>query len=130
MEQEVVDRITDNLQGNSKNYFTVNPDWYVVCSITDRSDIASESVRVNGTVTIKTTAGHVLSTVSAQTNKQDFSVSGPAPINKSLQTSAVNEVINGLVQRATGPIQDAVETEIQTREKIISAQNLARRRQI
>ena len=127
MEQEVVDRISDQLQGNGNIVVsTVNPDWYVVCNITDRPDLVGQTVRVNGTVTTKTTDGHVLNTISAQTNKQDFNLNPgtPAPLNKALVDSAVREVIQGLSQRAIGPIQDAVEVEIQTRDKIVKAQTL------
>jgi hypothetical protein len=72
-------------------------------------------------VTIKTaTDGSVLKTVSAQTNKQDFSVSsGPTPLNKTVVISAIRELIGGLFQRSVQAIEDAVATEIDTREKSI-----------
>ena len=128
MEQEVCDRISDQLQSNqSIALSTVNPDWFVTVSIVDKADLVAQTVRVNGTVTIKSTDGHVLNTVSAQTNKSDFNTSPgtPAPLNKALVDSAVREVIGGLSQRAVGPIQDAVEVEMATREKIIKAKFLA-----
>lgn len=127
MEQEVCDRISDQLQGSANiQLSTVNPDWYVVCSIQDKSDLVALTVRVNGTVTIKSVDGHILNTVSVQTNKQDFNTSPgvPAPMNKALVNSAEREVISGMAQRAVGPIMDAVETEMATRDKIIKAQGL------
>lgn len=127
MEQEVCDRISDQLQGNaSVALSTVNPDWYVVCNIVDKPDLVGQTIRVNGTVTIKTTDGHVLNTISAQTNKQDFNTNpgAPAPLNKALVDSAVREVIGGLSSRAINPILDAVEIEMATREKIIRAKTL------
>ncbi len=127
MEQEVCDRISDQLQSSPNiQISTVNPDWYVVCSITDTADLVAQNVRVNGTVTIKSVDGHILNTVSVQTNKQDFNTSPgvAAPMNKALVENAKREVIGGLAQRAIGPIMDAVETEMATREKIIKAQTL------
>ncbi len=126
MEQEVVDRISSLLQDNSNIALsTVNPDWYVVCNIIDRQDVAGANVRVNGTVTIKSTDGHVINTVSMQTNKQDFALSPGTPLNKQLVEKAVAEVIDGLVVRAITPIQQAVDLEMQVREKIIQALNLS-----
>jgi hypothetical protein len=127
-EQEVVDRISDQLRDNGKIAIsTVNPDWFVVCTIQDKSDLVGQTVRVNGTVTIKTTDGHVIDTVSVQTNKQDFNMSpGTAsPINKVLSENATREVINGLSERAVPPINRAADTEIETRDNIINAQNFA-----
>lgn len=126
MEQDVVDRITNDLQSNSNVVVsTVNPDWFITCNITDRTDTAGGSVRVNGTVVIKTTDGHVLNTVSTQTNKSDFSLQPGTPVNKRLQDNAAREVIQALFERARDPISSAVDTEIQTRDKIIKAQRLA-----
>jgi hypothetical protein len=125
MEQDVVDRISDDLKSNSKVVVsTVNPDWFIVCNIVDRTDTAGASVRVNGTIVIKTTDGQVLNTVSTQTNKQDFSLSPGTPVNKRLQDNAAREVIQTLFERAREPISTAVDTEIQTRDKIIKAQRL------
>jgi hypothetical protein len=128
MEQEVCDRISDQLQSNnSVKVSTVNPDWFAVVSITDKPDLVGQTVRVNGTVTIKTTDGHIIDTISVQTNKQDFNLTPgtPAPMNKALVDSAVREVIEKLAGRAINPITDAVETEMQTRAKIIEANTLA-----
>lgn len=125
MEQDVVDRISGELQNNSNVVVsTVNPDWFVTCNIVDRTDTAGGSVRVNGTVVIKTTDGHVLNTVSTQTNKSDFSLQPGTPVNKRLQDNAAREVIQALVERCREPISAAVDTEIQTRDKIIKAQRL------
>lgn len=125
MEQEVVDRVSADLQNNSKaKVSTVNPDWFVQCNIFDRTDTVGASVRVNGTVVIKTVDGHVLNTVSMQTNKQDFSLTPGMPVNKALANKGVAEVINGLVDRIRQPLIDAIDVEIQTREKLMNAQNL------
>lgn len=125
MEQDVVDRISSDLQNNPHaKVSTVNPDWFVQCNIVDRTDTVGASVRVNGTVTIKTVDGHILNTVSMQTNKQDFSLTPGTPVNKALFDRGVREVIQGLVDRARQPIAEAVEVEMQTREKLMKAQNL------
>lgn len=126
MEQDVVDRISAELSGNTNVVVsTVNPDWFITCNILDRTDTAGGSVRVNGTVVIKTTDGQVLNTVSTQTNKQDFSLQAGTPVNKRLQDNAAREVIQALVDRAREPIATAVDIEIQTRDRIIKAQRLA-----
>jgi len=126
MEQSAVDGISARLEGNSSIALsTVNPDWYVVCNIVDQTDIVSGTVRVNGTVTIKTTDGHVINTVSVQTNKQDFSLQPGAPLNKAMVQGAVQEVISGMTERAVRPIQEAVDLEIGVRDHIISAESLA-----
>ncbi len=126
MEQEVVDRISADLQTNSKaKVSTVNPDWFVQCNIFDRTDTPGASVRVNGTVVIKTPDGHILNTVSMQTNKQDFSLSPGMPVNKALANKGVAEVINGLVDRVRQPLAEAIDIEIDTREKLVTAQTLA-----
>lgn len=126
-EQQVVDSITSRLQENQYIVIsTVNPDWNVSCRVDDNTDFASMNVRVNGTVTIKTAKdGAVINTISAQANKQDFSASGTAPVNKALITSAMREVIQELSQRSIQPIEQAVVTEIDTREKIEKAKSLA-----
>ncbi|MBX9688952.1 MAG: hypothetical protein K2X27_19750 [Candidatus Obscuribacterales bacterium] len=125
MEQDVVDRISNELGSNPNvKVSTVNPDWFVQCNIFDRNDTAGGSVRVNGTVVIKTVDGHVLNTVSMQTNKQDFSLTPGFPVNKALAMKGVTEVISGLVDRARQPLADAVEIEMQTREKLMTAQSL------
>jgi hypothetical protein len=128
MEQEVVDRITDQLAGNADiKVSTVNPDWMAVVNIVDKTDNIALNIRVNGTLTIKTRDGHVIDTISVQTNKQDFStaVGTPQPLNKALVDSAAREAIDRLAERAISPINDAVAVEMQTREKIIQANGLA-----
>ena len=125
MEQEVVDRVSGDLQSNPRaKVSTVNPDWFVQCNIFDRNDTGGGSVRVNGTVVIKTVDGHVLNTVSMQTNKQDFSLTPGMPVNKALANKGVAEVISGLVDRIRQPLAEAIDIEIQTREKLMNAQNL------
>ncbi len=127
MEQEVIDKVTDQLQSdNDLKISTVNPDWTGVVSIVEQTDNLALTVRVNGTMTIKTRDGHVLNTFSVQTNKQDFNTSPgtPAPMNKALVESARREAIQQLTERAVGPIQDAVQVEMQTRQKIIQAMEL------
>lgn len=125
MEQDVVDRITNELQSNPNvKVSTVNPDWYVECSIFDRTDTGGGSVRVNGTVTIKTLDKHVLNTVSVQTNKQDFSLTPGMPVNKALADRGAREVISSLVDRARQPLSEAVDIEMQTRSKLMQAQIL------
>jgi hypothetical protein len=128
MEQEVCDRIGDQLQSNTNiKISTVNPDWFAVVNIIDKPDLVGQTVRVNGTLTIKSTDGHILDTISVQTNKQDFNLNPgtPAPMNKALVDSAVRELIEKLSDRAINPINDAVATEMQTRTKIIEAHTLA-----
>lgn len=122
-EQQVVDSLSSQLQEDGNIVLsTVNPDWLVTCRIEDHTDIAALTVRVNGTITIKTAAGeNVLNTISAQANKQDFSTGAPTPLNKALVTSAMREVVQELSQRAVRPIEDAVVTEIDVREKLASA---------
>ncbi len=125
MEQDVVDRITNDLQSNPNvKVSTVNPDWFVQCNIFDRTDTGGGSVRVNGTVVVKTSDGHILNTVSMQSNKQDFSLTPGMPVNKALFDRGVREIIQGLVDRARQPLSDAVDIEMQTREKLMQAQNL------
>ena len=97
------------------------------CRIEDHTDIVALTVRVNGTVTIRTVAeGCVLNTISAQANKQDYSTGGPSPLNKSLVESATREVLGQLCQRAVQPIEDAVVGEMFTREKIVKAEGFLR----
>jgi len=126
IEQQVVDAISSQLQDNGNIVIsTVNPDWNIVCGINDNTDISSMTVRVNGTVTITTVKdGQVINTISAQANKQDFSVSGPQPLNKALVTTAMREVIQELSQRSVPPIEQAVITEIDVREKLNTAKAL------
>lgn len=125
-EQSAADQIAAGLSSNPDVVLsTVNPDWYVVCNIVEQPDIVAGNVKVNGTVLIKTTDGQVINTVSVQTNKQDFSLQPGAPLNKAMVDSAVREVIAGMADRASGPLQDAVKIEMSTRDYIINAQMLA-----
>ena len=122
MEQDVVDRITSQLQDNpSISLSTVNPEWYVVCNITENLNQASGSIRYNGTVIIKTVSGQVLNTVATQKYNQDFSLNPGAPMNKALVDGAAKDVIASLSQRALGPIQEAVVVEMDTRDHLIKA---------
>ncbi len=126
IEQEVVDRITSQLQDRQDIVIsTVNPDWYVVCNITERLDQVSGAIRYNGNVTVKTKDGHVISTTAVQKYNQDFSLQPGAPLNKALVDGAAREVIGGIVGRAVGPIQNAVDVEMQMRDKVIQASQLA-----
>lgn len=123
IEQSAVDRIGSDLsQIPNVVISTLNPDWYVVCNVVDSNDVASGSVKVNGTVTIKTVDGQVIHTASLQTNKQDFSLQPGAPVNKALVTQATRELLGGMAQRIRQPLQEAVAIEIETRDKIIDAQ--------
>ncbi|CAN5159587.1 hypothetical protein BH10CYA1_BH10CYA1_31400 [soil metagenome] len=124
-EQEVCDRINGQLQSNQDVALSpTNPDWYVVCNIKEMLDQNSGQIRYNGTVTTKTTAGHIISTVSLQKYNQDFSLTPGAQLNKKLVDNAVQDVIGGLTERAIGPIQQAVEVEMETRERMIKATRL------
>lgn len=126
MEQEVVDGINGRLSGDpSIALSTVNPDWYVICNILDKTDFQQMAVRVNGTVTIKTTDGHVVDTVSTMVNKQDFAVSPGQGVNRVLIDRAIREVISALVDRATPKIMMAVQIEMATRQKVVDAYKLA-----
>jgi hypothetical protein len=126
MEQAVVDGIVSDLQNNPNvAVSTVNPDWYVVCNISESTDQVGGTARANGTVTIKTVDGQVLNTVAVQTNKSDFSLSPGAPLNKALVQKGIQEVISGMVDRARQPLEDAINIEIATRDKIITAETLA-----
>jgi hypothetical protein len=121
-EQEVVDRISGQLQNNQDVMLsTVNPDWYVVCNIKEMLDQNSGQIRYNGVVTTKTTKGHIINTVSLQKYNQDFSLTPGTQLNKKLVDNAVQDVIAGLCDRAAGPIQHAIEIEMETRERMIKA---------
>lgn len=126
MEQDVVDRISNQLQSNEGVVLsTVNPDWYVVCNIKENIDQASGQIRYNGTVLVKTTDGHVLGTYAVQKYNQDFSLSPGAAPNKALVDGAARDVISALAQRAVMPIQQAVLVEMETRERVVQATELA-----
>jgi hypothetical protein len=83
-------------------------------------------IRYNGTVTVKTPDGQVVSTISVQKYNQDYSVEQGAPLNKKLVDSAAREVIDAASQRATDKIQEAVEIEIKTRDQISTAEKLSK----
>ncbi len=126
IEQEVVDRITNSLNNiGDVAVSTVNPDWYIVCNITEQLDPNSGSIRYNGSVITKTAGGQILNTVAVQKYNQDFSVGGSTQLNKKLVDNAARDVINSASQRVVGPLQNAVMIEMQTRERIIRAQTLA-----
>ena len=126
IEQDAIDQISNQLQ-NDPNVVvsTVNPDWYVVCNIQERIDQASGSIRYNGTVTIKTTDGQIINNIAVQKYNQDFSVTPGAAPNKFLVDSAARDVVSGMADRAVGPIQQAVVTEMDTRNKVDAAMQLA-----
>lgn len=126
IEQEIVDRVTNSLLNLSDVVVsTVNPDWYVVCNINENLDQGSGSIRYNGSIIVKTAGGQVLNTVAVQKYNQDFSLSGGAQLNKKLVDNAARDVINSSANRVVGPIQQAVIVEMQTRDRIIQAQELA-----
>ena len=126
IEQDIVDRISNELSNNPKvAVSTVNPDWYVVCNIKENMDQMSGQIRYNGNVLIKTKGGQVLGTVAVQKYNQDFSLSPGAPLNKALVDRAARDVIAAASERAMAPIERAVDTEMDTRDKIIKAQMLA-----
>jgi len=122
IEQEAVDRISTGLQDLQNVVIsTVNPDWYVVCNIQENTNQMSGAIRYNGTVTVKTTDGQVVSSIAVQKYNQDFSLQPGAPLNKKLVDNAARDVIGGMSERAMGPLQQAIQTEMDTREKVIGA---------
>lgn len=126
IEQEIVDRVTNSLSNTSDVVVsTVNPDWYIVCNITEQLDPNSGSIRYNGSVITKTAGGQVLNTVAVQKYNQDFSVRGSSQLNKKLVDNAARDVINSASNRVVAPIQNAVMVEMETRDRIIRAQNMA-----
>jgi hypothetical protein len=130
-EQEVVDHITDRLQElQTVALSTVNPDWYVVCNIKENLDQRSGQIHYNGTVIIKTAdaSGTILGTVAVQKYNQDFSLQPGAPLNKKLVDGAVREVIAGLSDRAMQPLQQAIDVEMETRDRMIKATELGQDR--
>lgn len=122
IEQEVCDRLSMGL-GNSHDVMisTVNPDWYVVCTITEKTDQNTGQIRYNGTVTVKTRDGQVITTASVQKYNQDYVVPGQQ-LNKRLVDNAARDVIQAVSDRSLAPIQQAVEIEMETRQKIIEAE--------
>jgi hypothetical protein len=126
IEQDVVDQISGQLQNTEDVVLsTVNPDWYVVCNVQEKMDQMSGQIRYNGTVTIKTTDGHVIGTYAVQKYNQDFSMSPGTPLNKALVDKAARDVIGQLANRAIGPLQQAVQIEMETRERVGKANELA-----
>jgi len=126
IEQEIIDHIATKLEGDAQVVLsTVNPDWYVLCKIHEINDQVSGQIRYNGTVTIKTQDGQVVSTVAVQKYNQDFSLQPGAPLNKRLVDSAAQEVITAISDRVVAQLKEAVETELSTRDKIIKAQSFA-----
>ncbi|MBZ0185480.1 MAG: hypothetical protein K8F91_04445, partial [Candidatus Obscuribacterales bacterium] len=126
IEQEIVDRLTARLSQNPNiAVSTVNPDWNVVCNIKDSMDQMSGQIRYNGSVLVKTNSGHVIASVAVQKYKQDFSLTPGAPLNKALVDRAAREAVAGAADRAQGPIENAVQVKMDTREKIIKAQIMA-----
>lgn len=126
IEQEACDRIAQAL-ANSRDVqiSTVNPDWTVVCTITDKMDQNSGQIRYNGTVTVKTSDGQVINTVSVQKYNQDFSLTPGTPLNKRLVDNAARDVIQAVADRSVQPIETAVQIEMETRQRIIQAEILA-----
>lgn len=126
IEQEIVDHISGQFEGDpSVVISTVNPDWYVICNVKENLDQMSGQIRYNGTVTIKTGDGQVVSTDAVQKYNQDFSLQPGAPLNKKLVDNAARDVINGISERAVYKIRQAVETELRTRDAVIKAEGLA-----
>ncbi len=126
IEQEIVDRISNNLSNNSDVVLsTVNPDWYVTCNIHENIDQASGAVRYNGSVIVKTSTGHVISTKAVQKYNQDFSLTPGAPLNKKLVDNAARDVISSTADRVVPDLQQAVMVEIETRDRIIKAEEMA-----
>ncbi|MBS1957781.1 MAG: hypothetical protein JST89_26585 [Cyanobacteria bacterium SZAS-4] len=125
IEQEVCDRISMGLS-NSQDIIisTVNPDWLITCSIIERTDQNTGQIRYNGTVTVKTRDGQVITTASVQKYNQDYVVAGQQ-LNKRLVDNAARDVIQAVSDRSLPPIQQAVEIEMETRQKIIDAETKA-----
>lgn len=122
IEQEVCDRLNMGLANSGDIVIsTVNPDWFVVCTITERNDQSTGQIRYNGTVTVKTRDGQVITTSSVQKYNQDYVVPGQQ-LNKRLVDNAARDVIQAVSDRSMPPIQQAVEIEMETRKKIIEAE--------
>lgn len=130
IEQDIVDKISVQLEQNPDVAIsTVNPDWQVVCTIKENMDQYSGQIRYNGDVVVKTMKGQVITTVAVQQYKQDFSVTPGAPLNKALVDRAAREATSGAAARAIPRIEQAVQTEMDTRGKIITAQIQAEQKQ-
>lgn len=125
-EQQIVDEIKAPLQNNPQIVLsTVNPDWYVICNVLSKTDPAQLSVTCNGTVTIKTSDGHVIDTVSTEVTKQDFAVSPTTSLNRVLIDKAAREAISTVAQRAVPRILDGVTIEMDCRQKVVDAYRMA-----
>ncbi|PWU01949.1 MAG: hypothetical protein C5B53_02245 [Candidatus Melainabacteria bacterium] len=126
IEQEIVDNISSRFDGDPGVVLsTVNPDWYCICNIHESNDQVSGQIRYNGTVTIKTGDGQVVSTVAVQKYNQDFSLQPGAPLNKKLVDNAARDVVSAISERAANQLRDAIQTELQSRDQIIKAETLA-----
>lgn len=122
IEQEVCDRLNMGLANSGDIVIsTVNPDWFVVCTIIEKTDQNTGQIRYNGTVTVKTRDGQVITTSSVQKYNQDYVVPGQQ-LNKRLVDNAARDVIQAVSDRSMPPIQQAVEIEMETRKKIIEAE--------
>jgi hypothetical protein len=122
IEQEVCDRLSMGLS-NAQDIVisTVNPDWFITCTIVEKNDQVTGQIRYNGTVTVKTRDGQVITTSSVQKYNQDYVVPGQQ-LNKRLVENAARDVIQAVTDRSLPPIQQAVEIEIETRKRIIEAE--------
>lgn len=122
IEQEVCDRLSMGLS-NAQDIVisTVNPDWFITCTIVEKNDQVTGQIRYNGTVTVKTRDGQVITTASVQKYNQDYVVPGQQ-LNKRLVENAARDVIQAVTDRSLPPIQQAVEIEIETRKRIIDAE--------
>jgi hypothetical protein len=134
IEQDIVDYISNQFSNDPNVVIsTVNPDWYVLCNMSGNENRFTGEIHSNGTVTVKTADGQIISTVSGQKYNQDYSsqLGKPgnwqgAPLNKQLVESASREVVNSLGERATAKIKDAVQVEIQARDQIAQAESLSK----
>jgi hypothetical protein len=122
IEQEVCDRLSMGLS-NAQDIVisTVNPDWFITCTIVEKNDQVTGQIRYNGTVTVKTRDGQVITTSSVQKYNQDYVVPGQQ-LNKRLVENAARDVIQAVTDRSLPPIQQAVEIEVETRKRIIEAE--------
>jgi hypothetical protein len=124
-EQQVVDRIIAELERSPDIIVsTINSDWFVKCSIKEINDQRSGQIRYNGTVTVTTADGQTINTTSVQKYNQDFSLQREEPLNKALVEGAAHRCVDEMSSRALEPIEDAVHTEMRTREMVLKATKL------
>jgi hypothetical protein len=124
-EQDVADRISGQLEQMPNVVLsTVNPDWFVKCAIRELNDQHSGQIKYNGTVTVVTADGQTVSTTSVQKYNQDFSLHHNEPLNKALVDGAIHKCVEEMSSRAIDPIEDAIQTEIGTRERVLDATKL------